>query len=47
MRTLDESPDEIVVSFGVSISAELGAFIASTSAAANFSVSLTWRPSPH
>ncbi|GGU62405.1 CU044_2847 family protein [Streptomyces daghestanicus] len=39
---LAQAPDEINVSFGISLNAEADAIITSTSAAANFSVSLTW-----
>jgi Trypsin-co-occurring domain 1 len=35
--------DEVVVSFGLQLSAEAGAFIAAASTAANFTVSLAWR----
>ncbi|WP_335980159.1 CU044_2847 family protein [Streptomyces sp. CA2R106] len=42
---LTHAPDEISVSFGVALNAETDAIITSVSAAANFSVSLTWRPS--
>ena len=35
--------DEVVVSFGLQLSAEAGAFIAAASTAANFTVSVTWR----
>ncbi|MCF6522733.1 CU044_2847 family protein [Streptomyces sp. JJ36] len=42
---LPQAPDEITVSFGISLDAKADAVITSTSAAANFSVSLTWHPS--
>ena len=43
MRGLADFPDEVGVEFGVQLSAEAGAFIASGSTTANFKVSLTWR----
>jgi hypothetical protein len=42
-RSMDDPPDEIGIEFGVQLSAQTGAFIASAAAAANFRVSLTWR----
>ena len=42
-RAMALPPDEVVVSFGLQLSAEAGAFIAAASTAANFTVSLTWR----
>ncbi|WP_129837801.1 CU044_2847 family protein [Streptomyces sp. RFCAC02] len=46
-RSLPQPPDEICVEFGVSLSADAEMVIASASAEANFSVSLTWhRPEP-
>jgi hypothetical protein len=45
LRSLPEAPDEVNVEFGLELSAEAGAFIASASTAANFKVSLTWRRS--
>jgi len=47
LRNLPDAPDEVSVEFGLELSAEAGAFIASASTEANFRVSLTWRrPSP-
>jgi hypothetical protein len=43
LRRLADAPEEVVVEFGLELSAEAGAFIASASTAANFKVSLTWR----
>jgi hypothetical protein len=43
LRDLSERPDEVGVEFGIRLSAEAGAFIASTGAEANFKVTLTWR----
>jgi hypothetical protein len=40
--TLPRRPDEVSVTFGVELTAEAGAIIASTSAKANFAVTLTW-----
>ena len=42
-RAMARPPDELVVSFGLQLSAEAGAFIAAASTSANFTVSLTWR----
>lgn len=43
LRELADAPDEVVVEFGLQLSAEAGAFIASASSSATFTVSLTWR----
>ena len=40
---MDDAPDEVAVEFGVQLSAQTGAFIASVAAEANFTVSMTWR----
>jgi hypothetical protein len=45
LRSMSDAPDEVSVEFGLELSAEAGAFIASASTAANFKVSLTWRRS--
>jgi hypothetical protein len=37
------SIDEVSIEFGLELSAEAGAFIASTAATANFKISMTWR----
>jgi hypothetical protein len=42
-RNLHEPPQIAVVEFGVKLSAEAGAFIASVATEANFKVTLTWR----
>jgi hypothetical protein len=39
---LPRPPDEVSVTFGVELSAEAGAIIATTAAKANFSVTLCW-----
>ena len=46
LRDSTHAPDEIVVEFGVSLHAQVGAIIAETSGEANFRVSLTWRHGP-
>lgn len=47
LRAFEDAPDEVGIEFGVQLSAQTGAFIASVAAEANFKVSLTWRrPSP-
>jgi hypothetical protein len=43
LRGMADAPDEVVVAFGLQLSAEAGAFIASASTSATFNVSLTWR----
>jgi len=43
LRAAADPPDEIGVEFGVQLSAQTGAFIASAAAGANFQVSMTWR----
>src|SRR6516165_670783 len=43
LRSIDDPPDEVGIEFGVQLSAQTGAFIASVAAEANFKVSLTWR----
>ena len=43
LRSLVDAPEEIGVEFGLELSAEAGAFIASASSTANFKVTLTWR----
>lgn len=46
LRAMAEVPDEVVVEFGLQLSAEAGAFLASASSSATFTVSLTWRRQP-
>ena len=43
LRSMDDALDEVGVEFGVQLSAQTGAFIASVAAEANFKVSMTWR----
>jgi hypothetical protein len=43
LRSIDYPPEEIGVEFGVQLSAQTGAFIASVAAEANFKVSMIWR----
>lgn len=45
LRSIDNPPDEVGIVFGVQLSAQTGAFIASVAAQANFTVSMTWRRS--
>lgn len=45
LRFIADPPDEVHVEFGLELSAEAGAFIASASTAANFKVSLSWHAS--
>ena len=42
LRTMASRPDEIEVTFGVNLSTQAGAFIASTNAGANFGVTVRW-----
>ena len=42
LRELRDTPDEISVEFGIKLSAEAGAFIASAGVEANYKVSLKW-----
>jgi hypothetical protein len=43
LRSMDDAPDEVGIEFGVQLSAQTGAFIASMGAEANFKVTMTWR----
>jgi hypothetical protein len=43
LRSMEDAPDEVGIQFGVQLSAQTGAFIASVAAQANFTVSMTWR----
>jgi len=43
LRSIEDPPDEVGIVFGVQLSAQTGAFIASVAAEANFTVSLTGR----
>ena len=46
LRALHDAPDEIGVEFGIKLSAEVGAFIASAGVEANYTVTLKWTKSP-
>jgi hypothetical protein len=46
LRGTDDPAAEISIEFGVQLSAQTGAFIASAAAQASFKVSLTWRQGP-
>lgn len=46
LRAADDPADEISIEFGVQLSAQTGAFIASAAVEANFRVSMTWRHGP-
>jgi hypothetical protein len=46
LRAAHDPADEISIEFGVQLSAQTGAFIASAAIGANFRVSLTWRHNP-
>jgi hypothetical protein len=43
LRAADDPADEISIQFGVQLSAQTGAFIASAAVEANFQVAMTWR----
>ena len=43
LRSIGDAPDEVCIEFGLQLSAQTGAFIASVAAQANFKVSMTWR----
>ncbi len=43
LRSIEDAPDEVGIEFGVQLSAQTGAFIASVAAEANFKVSMTSR----
>jgi Trypsin-co-occurring domain 1 len=43
LRSIKDAPDEVGIEFGLQLSAQTGAFIASVAADANFKVSMTWR----
>jgi hypothetical protein len=43
LRPIEDPPDEAGIEFGVQLSAQTGAFIASVAAEANFTMSMTWR----
>jgi hypothetical protein len=42
LRSMDHSPDEIEVTFGINLSTTVGAFIASTKGQANFDITIRW-----
>lgn len=43
LRSLHDSPDEIEVQFGLKLSADAGAFVASAGIEANYAVTLRWK----
>lgn len=43
IRSLSDSPDEVEVEFGLKLSAEAGAFVASAGVEANYKVTLKWK----
>jgi Trypsin-co-occurring domain 1 len=46
LRSASDPPDEVGIEFGLQLSAQAGAFIASAATEANFKVSMTWRRQP-
>jgi hypothetical protein len=47
LRQLADSPDEIQVEFGVTLSAQAGAIVAHAAGEANFRVTLSWKRDAH
>ncbi|TCC41211.1 CU044_2847 family protein [Kribbella speibonae] len=45
LRAMDDAPEEVGIEFGLQLSAQTGAFIASAAAQANFKITVTWRSS--
>ena len=43
LRAMADAPDEVGGEFGLQLSAQTGAFIASAAAQANFRITVTWR----
>jgi hypothetical protein len=43
IRSLSDAPDEVEVQFGLKLSADAGAFVASASLEANYTVTLKWK----
>ncbi len=43
VRELKDSPDEVEVKFGVKMTAEMGAIIASANVAGNYEITLKWK----
>ncbi len=43
LRSIENPPDEIGIEFGIQLSAQTGAFIASVGAEANFKMHMMWR----
>ena len=42
LRDVEDSPDELEVEFGIQVSLEVGAFIATADSSANFRVTMRW-----
>ena len=45
LRDLVDPPDEVEMEFGIKLSADAGAFLASAGAEANYKITLTWKRS--
>ena len=43
LRSLHDAPDEVEVQFGLKLSADAGAFVASAGVEANYTVTLKWK----
>jgi hypothetical protein len=43
IRSLHDAPDEVEVEFGLKMSADVGAFVASAGVEANYKVTLKWK----
>ncbi len=46
LRSLSDTPDEVEVQFGLKLSAEAGAIVASAGIEANYTVTLKWNSKP-
>ncbi|WP_353828449.1 CU044_2847 family protein [Agromyces sp. SYSU T0242] len=46
LREHEDAPDELEVEFGIQVSLEVGAFIASADSSANFKVTMRWHRPP-
>lgn len=43
LRSLSDAPDEVLVEFGLKLSAEAGVFVATAGVEANYKVTLKWK----
>ena len=47
LRDVEDAPDELEVEFGIQVSLEVGAFIATADSSANFRVTMRWSRDRH